>query len=562
MGMFASAEDNGFSALCSSEESPKVALMGAMATGLAFLFGRMSSRSRSETDDRSPEEIAEDEQVLMKQDPKDPRWLYVKDLKSPVDGLRQLRKASKLSKSPLLTKWVMSSSWPKEWEEDPPGWMGGIGTYVRLKDPRSYIPDSAQIKVVRGLLEDGVAPEALLYATHYGYGNENIHYQQHLDEEAKHLDDVARQIDRKVAPVSRQEDRLRVASAISDLSGGAEPSYTPEGFYHMSRGEVVMCALRPISEDCRKAGATGSLSYEPFVAALPGAAHVEAARLASGEALERVYEGIPRKLVVQRLARLPRISAQSFRSEILQNECNKNLELVPDDLKPVFSSLGQMVGNKPKVAQWLQGVCKDRPRLEALFIERKYPYLGRLEKYKIFDRINYIGDRDIEGLNESVTKVFDRARKRHEREDLERCMGEDLDAVIGRIPSWWPNDTIEDLRGKGFIIKQLVTPRQLLFEGRDMRHCVGEYCKNVRSGESYIVSMSSPEGIRSTVEFDCDGSIEQHKGYGDSRPKYILFGAVKDMEKESKDRYRSLPELERRAICDIGKSQREDDDDD
>lgn len=559
--MFSSAEENGFSSLCSSEESPKIALMGVLATGLALLFGRMSSRSRSELDDRSPEEIAEDEQILIEQNANDPRWLYVKDLKSPIDGLRQLRKAAKLSKSPLLTKWVLSSSWPEEWQPKAPGWLYGLGTYAEKNDPRPYIPNSGQIKVVQGLLEDGAAPEALLYATHCVDGHAAYMPNQRLmDAYAESVDDVARQIDRKVAPISRQEDRLRVASAISDLSGGAYSSHSKQGFDHSQQGMMVTCAFRPISEACRELGATGSLSYEPFVATLPGAAHVEAARLAAGEPLEKVYAEIPRKAVVQRLARIPRISAESLRTEIVQNECDQNLDLVPDDLKKDFSEFGDRFRDRPKVARWIQGVCQDKSRFAALFTKRQSPHLGRLEEYRIYDRLHYIEDRDIEKFGESVTQLFDRARSRREKEEIEKHMSEGPDVPLGNVPPWWPERVIDSLRDSGVTVKQLVTPRQLVDEGREMDHCVGDYLKAVRKGSSYIASISGPDGIRSTVEFRCDGSIRQHSGIGNSSPDTILLKAVTEMKEESKSRYSNLPEIERLAVCGGGRLMRDDDD--
>jgi hypothetical protein len=47
-------------------------------------------------------------------------------------------------------------------------------------------------------------------------------------------------------------------------------------------------------------------------------------------------------------------------------------------------------------------------------------------------------------------------------------------------------------------IEPLVTPRDLLEEGRQMRHCVASYARRVAQGESYVYRMRAPE--RATLE--------------------------------------------------------------
>ena len=95
----------------------------------------------------------------------------------------------------------------------------------------------------------------------------------------------------------------------------------------------------------------------------------------------------------------------------------------------------------------------------------------------------------------------------------------------------------------GWFVRELKTDEALKAEGEHQGHCVGDYCDAVKSGESVIYSLRTPDDVpRVTIETQMIGGKEQAQqmfGRENSKPKpewqkYLIEFAEKQLGGEAK----------------------------
>lgn len=73
---------------------------------------------------------------------------------------------------------------------------------------------------------------------------------------------------------------------------------------------------------------------------------------------------------------------------------------------------------------------------------------------------------------------------------------------------------------KGWNVQKVITQNDLLVEGNLMSHCVGDYCKQVDSGDTEIYSLRDAQNKpHVTLEISRDNQVQQIYGPGNSEPK-------------------------------------------
>ena len=130
--------------------------------------------------------------------------------------------------------------------------------------------------------------------------------------------------------------------------------------------------------------------------------------------------------------------------------------------------------------------------------------------------VDEVQDEDIANPRESVTDVFRRVFERQEREKLQRY--KEKPRVLGSVPQWWPSEVQKKIADLGGKLKLLRTNVDLRREGDEMIHCAESYCPNVEKGTSFIASLTTPTGQRTTFEFTASGEVRQHYGARNSAP--------------------------------------------
>lgn len=237
----------------------------------------------------------------------------------------------------------------------------------------------------------------------------------------------------------------------------------------------------------------------PWLCPYPGVPTATAVRLCLGEPPVEISGG-----------HLTRREAHEW---LTQGSCGYSGLPTPAEWLVRDLDLGGRVVRSPVVARWLLDVHR-RGGWGGLTRERTvHGPVGATAVVRYLDRIDEIMDEDIVRPTASVDEVFRHAAQRageawaaKHREDFR---------VLASAPRWslYP------------CMRALVTPAQLVAEGREMGHCVGTYVPAVERGESHIIALSV-RGHRSTVELAPDGRVRQHKGPGDGQPHVLCQRAL------------------------------------
>ena len=99
------------------------------------------------------------------------------------------------------------------------------------------------------------------------------------------------------------------------------------------------------------------------------------------------------------------------------------------------------------------------------------------------------------------------------------------DNTLHEPPHWWKSVRCAIL---------LNTKNLLVKEGKELRHCVGSYSWRITSGESVLIALDVPyrerfaknritERKRSTVEFNSEGKLIQHRAFANQIPHPIVI---------------------------------------
>lgn len=106
----------------------------------------------------------------------------------------------------------------------------------------------------------------------------------------------------------------------------------------------------------------------------------------------------------------------------------------------------------------------------------------------------------VSGIKTSPERVFRAVLARKSETEMARIAQEN--ALFPKMP--WT-----EIQG----VRQIMTARELVEEGRRMYHCVGTYSERCRRAECFILRLPN-----STAEILPDGSVYQHRGYNNSNP--------------------------------------------
>lgn len=172
------------------------------------------------------------------------------------------------------------------------------------------------------------------------------------------------------------------------------------------------------------------------------------------------------------------------------------------------------------VARWLERVLAAPAEYEALTRSREFvgPQGARV-RVRFADRLDEIQDVDLDrGIATGVMRTFSRAAERVGEGRLEEL------AADHRVLAEPPQCRL------GARARALVTPAELVAEGREMRHCVGGYSHAVEHGHSVIVSIRSGRH-RSTLEMAPDGRVLQHRGRGNATPDSICCAVARSVSR-------------------------------
>lgn len=151
------------------------------------------------------------------------------------------------------------------------------------------------------------------------------------------------------------------------------------------------------------------------------------------------------------------------------------------------------------VVRWVQQIMNDPPRRKALLRNRPRsfrlrvagPIVRRLEEIRACD------------IHKSPARTIEAAELR-------------------MIENEWdgPDELCEEKRWEKNLpsgVEVLRHYSSLKGEGLDMSHCVADYAKDVASKKCIIVSVTAPDGSRSTAEI-VNGKIGQHVGRANASP--------------------------------------------
>lgn len=174
------------------------------------------------------------------------------------------------------------------------------------------------------------------------------------------------------------------------------------------------------------------------------------------------------------------------------------------------------------VARWIAACVRDPERRAALLRPRSTRGVGVGERIggTFLDRVDELHTADlVHGTATSVTLAFERARERA-RERRKRDAAR-RHTPLTKTPEWW-----QPIR----CARLLLTPAELVTEGREMSHCVGNYSDEVRKGRCLIVAIridTRSGTYRSTVEIHPKrGSVRQHKAKCNGQPHPLCVRAL------------------------------------
>lgn len=229
------------------------------------------------------------------------------------------------------------------------------------------------------------------------------------------------------------------------------------------------------------------------------------------------------------------------------NLCGKDSNLVhssyPSVNKEVAAKLylGVKVGvglTKKERHQWLESGAKETEiefllkgtRLEARSIKVARWLLKMLNNpeqkaalYKL-RREGVLADHTIDLINSDCTGGVNEAIARRADRMAEQEFGAE---ILCSRPKW--------LKRLGGRVKLLDNAAALTREGTEMSHCVGGYASQVKSGDSFIVSIKG-WGHRATAEFNRNGKLVQMKAKANNEPsnlcKLLARLAVSAVRKE------------------------------
>jgi len=167
------------------------------------------------------------------------------------------------------------------------------------------------------------------------------------------------------------------------------------------------------------------------------------------------------------------------------------------------------------VARWLERVLQSQQEREALVRTREFagPDGARI-RVRFADRLDEIQDPDLDrGVRTGVARAFGLAAERVGSGRLEELAQDHR--VLTSPPQW----------RLGARARLLLTPAELVVEGREMGHCVGCYDYAVSSGRSLILAIRCGRH-RSTAELSRNGTVLQHRGRGNADPDKICCAVL------------------------------------
>lgn len=171
-------------------------------------------------------------------------------------------------------------------------------------------------------------------------------------------------------------------------------------------------------------------------------------------------------------------------------------EWLEQPLRWVIRHLPWAAGYTPRswgIAQWIL-----RKR-DWVGWQRELPGAGGLTPAEMLDEV---WDEDLsQGEKTSPARVFQTVLQRR----LEKLAREGYDAKARTPLLPWTLEVpgIRHLRGE----------REFILEGKRMNHCVGGYWEAALRGRCFILALP-----RSTAEIRPNGSVYQHRGYGNAEP--------------------------------------------
>lgn len=289
----------------------------------------------------------------------------------------------------------------------------------------------------------------------------------------------------------------------------------------------------------------------------------DAAKVATGTPIQEVFAPIP---IEQAKKTWKHQDSKDIRLDHLRKKCSKlaepakrlaamaekkgrpTMNRTPEEreletLHWRYDAFLERVSDSPLHGTWLDSVCGDPLREDALVARREFPHaLNDGERYEssyleemlgLFEDYGMSAE-DISNMKASPEAVHRGLRAKKARMDLER-----YESASGKkaapIPRWWPEDEVRALDEEGSHLRLLRTCKDVVQEGIELDHCIKDpkrYCPPVATGKSVLISMKldpevDPSGARrtsehrSTMELRTDKGrvprIAQHYGYRDSK---------------------------------------------
>lgn len=291
----------------------------------------------------------------------------------------------------------------------------------------------------------------------------------------------------------------------------------------------------------------------------------DAAKVATGVPIQEVFAPVPIEKAKQSWGN---VVSEEIRLQHLRERCPKLFEparlLAEEEAKRLekgikkrtalekelshrdwrHNAFVERVSNSPVYGSWLDSVCGDPLRVDALVARREFPHPledgRRYESSYLEEMLQLFEDydlhpEDISNVKSSPEAVHRSLRNRKARTDLEA-----YESAAGKkaapVPHWWPKEMVEKLGEQGAHIRQLRTCQDVVKEGIELDHCMKDpkrYCPPVARGKSVIVSMEIEPKVdksgalrtsshRSTMELRVDGKgdepdLAQHYGYRDAK---------------------------------------------
>jgi hypothetical protein len=174
-----------------------------------------------------------------------------------------------------------------------------------------------------------------------------------------------------------------------------------------------------------------------------------------------------------------------------------------------------------EVARWLAECLKNKDKRAALEKRRCFrgPY-GEEIHGSFIERLDELRKSD---LRPSVIETFERCAKRHAKL-AERNLAKQHEPLHSP-PRWW-----RPMRSATL----LLTGKQLIDEGREMKHCVASYAPYVKRGNALVVSLNVL-GHRSTANIDRSTlEVKQHRGVENRTPPELCKRALTTLLKRAK----------------------------